>query len=133
VEVPVAARDIVRGTTMTEGDITYVLMNEAEIVGEIAMDEADIVGQVARLTLRAGQPVRKHAIAKATAVERNQLVTVIWSVASINLTAQANAMEKGAVGDVIRVTNTKSKQTVLAQIVDSHTVRVAAPAQLSSR
>jgi len=132
-EVPVAVRDIVRGTTLTEADITYVLMNEAEIVGEIAMDEAEIVGQLARLTLRAGQPVRKHAIGKATAVERGQLVTVMWSVATINLTAQGHAMEKGGVGDVIRVTNTKSKQAVLAEIIDSRTVRVAAPAQVSSR
>ena len=38
-----------------------------------------------------------------------------------------------AAADVIRVTNTKSNQTVLAEIIDSRTVRVAAPEQVSSR
>lgn len=133
VEVPVAARDLPRGTTMTEADITWSTMDEADVVGLVAMDETEIVGQVTRLGLRAGQPVRKHAIAKAVAVERGQQVTLLWSVASINLTAKGQAMDKGAVGELIRVTNTKSNQTVLAEIVDSHTVRVAAPEQVSSR
>jgi flagella basal body P-ring formation protein FlgA len=133
VEVPVPARDLPRGTTMTEADITWMTMDEADIVGSIAMEESEIVGQVTRLTLRSGQPVRKHAIAKAVAVVRGQAVTVVWSVASINLTAQAKAMEQGGVGDLIRVTNTKSNQTMLAEIIDSRTVRVAAPDQTSSR
>jgi flagella basal body P-ring formation protein FlgA len=133
VEVPVAARDVPRGTTLTEDDITFMTMDEADLVGNVAMDLESIVGQITRLALRSGQPVRTHAIAKAVAVERGQLVTVLWSVTSINLTAQGHAMEKGAVGDLIRVTNTKSNQTVLAEILDSRTVRVAAPQQTSSR
>ncbi len=133
IEVPVAARDVPRGTTLTEDDVTLMNVDEADLVGSVAMDFESIVGQVTRLTLRSGQPVRTHAIAKAVAVERGQAVTMVWSVASINLTAQANAMEKGAVGDLIRVTNTKSKETMLAEIIDSRTVRVAAPQQTPSR
>jgi flagella basal body P-ring formation protein FlgA len=131
IEVPVAARDVPRGTTLTEDDITFMNMDEADLVGNIATDLDTIVGQVTRLTLRSGQPVRTHAIAKAVAVERGQSVTMVWSVASINLTAQGNAMEKGAVGDVIRVTNAKSKETMLAEIIDNRTVRIAAPQQTS--
>ncbi|MGE4065000.1 MAG: flagellar basal body P-ring formation chaperone FlgA [Rhodospirillaceae bacterium] len=133
IEVPVLTRDIPRGATVTEADITWLTMNEADVVGEIVMDVDAIVGQVARLSLKGGQPVRKHSVAKAIAVDRGQMVTVLWSVKSINLTAQGHAMEKGGVGDVIRVTNSKSHQTVLAEIIDSRTVRVAAPDQVSSR
>lgn len=133
IEVPVAARDIPRGTTVTEADITWLAIDEADLGPNIVTDEAKIVGQMTRLTLRSGQPVREHAIAKPVAVERGQAVTVLWSVTSINLTAQGQAMEKGGVGDVIRVINTKSSQTMLAEIIDSRTVRVAAPDQVSSR
>lgn len=133
VEVPVAARDLPRGTTVTEDDITWVTMNAGEVVGDIATDEEDILGQATRFLVRAGQPLRSHSIAKEVAVKRGQAVTVLWSVQSINLTAMGSALEKGAVGDVIRVNNTKSNQTVLAQVIDSRTVRVAAPDQISSR
>jgi flagellar basal body P-ring formation protein FlgA len=133
IDVPVAARDLPRGTTVTENDITWVTINEGDITDAVVTDESEIVGQMTRLALRAGQPVRKHSVAKAIAVERGATVTVLWSVKSINLTALGHAMERGAVGDVIRVTNSKSNQTVLAQIVDSRTVRVAAPEQISAR
>ena len=133
IEVPVAARDLPRGTIMTEDDITFLTMDESDLVGNMATDISEIVGQVTRLTLRSGQPVRLHSLARAVAVDRGQSVTVLWSVASINLTAQGKAMEKGGVGDVIRVVNTKSNQTVMAEIIDGRTVRIAAPDQISAR
>lgn len=132
IEVPVLARDVARGTELSGDDITFVLMNEGDVVGDVVTDEAAIVGQTARLMLRAGQPLRKFSLTKPIAVERNQMVTVLWTVKSINLTAQAKTMERGAVGDMIRVTNTKSNQTVLAEVIDSRTVRVAAPEQTAA-
>jgi flagella basal body P-ring formation protein FlgA len=133
VEVPVMARDVARGAELSADDITWVTMNEGDVVGDVLTDEGAIVGLTARQMLRAGQPLRKYSLTKPIAVERNKMVTVMWTVQSINLTAQAKTMERGAVGDVIRVTNAKSNQTVLAEIIDSRTVRVAAPDQVSSR
>lgn len=133
VEVPVATRDLPRGERVAEGDITWVTVNASEAANGVATNEEEIVGQTTRYLVRAGQQFRLNAVAKDVAVKRGQTVTVLWSVQTINLTALGNAQEKGGVGDVIRVTNTKSNQTVLAEIIDSRTVRVAAPDQISSR
>lgn len=127
IDVPVAARDLPRGTTLTRDDFTWVMMNEGEVAGEIARDDDEIVGQMTRYGLRAGQPMRKHAFAKAVAVDRGQLVTIQWSAPGMNLTAQGHAKDKGGVGDVIRVTNTKSSAIVMAEIIDSRTVQIVAP------
>lgn len=124
IEVPVAARDLPRGVTMTADDMTWVMMNEAQIVGEIAKGEDEIIGQTTRHSVRAGQPLRKHSLAKDVVVARGQVVTVIWSAAGMNLTATATAMEKASIGDVIRVTNIKSRQTMLVEVVDNRTARV---------
>lgn len=133
IEVPVLTRNVPPGTILTAADFTMKTINEADVIGEVVMDETEVVGQMVRLTLRAGQPVRRNAITKPIAVDRGQGVTVLWSMKSINLTARGLAMEKGSVGEMIRVTNTKSNQVVLAEIVDNHTVRVAAPDQISAR
>ncbi len=125
VEVPVAARDLGRGTTLTEDDVTWVMMNEAQAVGEYSTDEAEILGQTTRHSVRAGQLLRKHTLAKDVVVARGQTITVTWSAASMNLTATATAMEKGAVGDVIRVMNAKSRQAMLVEVIDSRNARVA--------
>jgi len=125
IDVPVAARDLPRGTTLTEDDISWIIMNEREIAGAVASDINEIIGHVTRYGVRAGQPIRSNSFAKAVAVERGQLVTILWSVPGMNLTAQGEAKEKGGVGDVIRVVNNKSKTMVLAEIIDSRTVRIA--------
>lgn len=133
VEVPVAVRDLPHGTAIADSDITWVMVNASEAVNGVASSQEEIIGQATRYLVRAGQQIRLNSIAKEVAVKRGQTVTVLWSVQTINLTALGHAQEKGGVGDMIRVTNTKSNQTVLAEIIDSRTVRVAAPEQVSSR
>lgn len=133
VEVPVATRDLPTGSVVSESDITWVMVNASEAVNGVASSPDEIVGQATRYLVRAGQQFRANSIAKEIAVKRGQSLTVLWSVQSINLTARGTANEQGSVGDVIRVTNIKSNQTVLAEIIDARTVRVAAPAQMSAR
>lgn len=128
IEVPIAARDLSRGTILTESDFTWVVMNESEVAGEVVGAEEDIVGMITRHSVRAGQPMRKHSVAKPIAVERGQLVTVVWSAPGMNLTAQARVRENGGVGDVVRVINSKSNQVMLAEVIDARTVRVAGAA-----
>ena len=77
--------------------------------------------------------MRPEPTETSRATERSAAPAISWrtSLRAILLSA-AEAIRGGAVGDLIRVTNTKSNQTVLAEIIDSRTVRVAAPQQTSS-
>jgi len=125
VQVPVVARDINRGETIDAKDITYVSMNDTDVVANVLMDEEAIVGRLTKHPIRAGQTLRGFDIFRPTAVERGKLVTIVWSTAAMNLTAQGLAQQPGGIGDVIRVTNSKSKTSVLAEVIDAQTVRVA--------
>jgi flagella basal body P-ring formation protein FlgA len=104
VQVPVAARDINRGETIDAKDITYVSMNDIDVVTNVIMDEDAIVGRLTKHPIRAGQTLRGFDIFRPTAVERGKLVTIVWSTAAMNLTAQGLAQQPGGIGDVIRVT-----------------------------
>jgi len=126
VEVPVAARDFNRGEMLDESSITWVTMNDTDVVANAIMDEAAIVGRQTKHPIRAGQPLRRFDIVRPIAVERGKLVTILWSTAAMNLTVQGKALETGGVGDVIRVSNTKSKTAVMAEVVDATTVRITA-------
>jgi flagella basal body P-ring formation protein FlgA len=133
VEVPVAARDLTRGEILDSEDLTWVTMDDGDVVSNTITDEADLMGRATKHPIRAGQALRKHDIARPVAVARGKLVTILWSTSAINLTAQGLAMEAGGVGDVIRVTNTKSKTVVTVEVIDATTVRVAAPQQTAAR
>ncbi len=132
VRVPVAARDLGRGEVLTAADLTTVTMTDAEVNGNVITDLNDIVGRAAKHAMRAGQVMHGFDIARPVAVERGRIVTIIYTVPLINLTAQGIAQEQGGVGDAIRVTNNKSNTTVIAEVVDAHTVRITAARQTAS-
>lgn len=125
VQVPVAGRDLLRGEILDAQDITWVSMNDGEVVANTITQEADLIGRATKHPIRAGAALRIFDIARPVAVERGKLVTILWSAPSMNLTAQGQATESGGVGDVIRVINTKSKTAVTAEIIDAQTVRIS--------
>jgi flagella basal body P-ring formation protein FlgA len=124
VEVPVAARDIRRGTTLSAEDLNWVQMSEQDIIGEVVRDEKSLIGQIANAGVRAGQTFRAVSVVQPVAVAKGKSVTLIYHTRVMNLTAKGKALEDGAVGRVIRVVNAKSNQTVFAEVIDTDTVRV---------
>jgi flagella basal body P-ring formation protein FlgA len=133
IRVPVLARDLPRNATITEGDLNFVTMNEGDVPAQTVLDAGEIVGRLTKRAVNAGQGLRGYDIARAIAVARGKVVTIIFSAPMIKLTAQGQATENGGVGDVIRVLNLKSNVTVTAQVIDAHTVRIISQQQVASR
>jgi flagella basal body P-ring formation protein FlgA len=75
-----------------------------------------LIGQEPRYQLRAGAPIRTVEVQKPVVVGKSSSVTIILRSKFMTLTAQGRALEDGSVGDVIRVTNVQSKQTVDAKV-----------------
>jgi len=126
VRVPVATHDLSRGTVVSAADLNWIVMNDNVIAANVVTDSANIIGRETKHPIRSGQMLRTHDIALPIAIERGRLITILWSTSLMNLTVQGLAQEAGGVGDVIRVINTKSKTSVLAEVIDAQTVRVSA-------
>lgn len=124
IDVPVAARDIRRGMTVTEDDIRWVTMNSSDLNYNAIRNEDELIGFIANSTVRAGQTFRSFSVKKQVVVEKGKLVNLVFSTAAMQLTAKAKTLQDGAVGEVVRVLNTKSNTTLFAEILDSETVRV---------
>ena len=129
VHVPVAARDLNRGDVLTAADLNTITLTDAEVGANVITDVSDIVGRAAKHAMRTGQMMHPFDIARPVAVERGKMVTILYAVPLISLTAQGIAQEQGGVGDVVRVTNSKSNATVLAEVIDARTVRITTPKQ----
>ncbi len=126
VQVPVAVRDLSRGEMLQESDLTMITLTDTEVVSNVLTAVDDIVGRSTKHAMRAGQMMHTFDIARPVAIERGKMVTILYDVPLINLTAQGIAQEKGGVGDAIRVTNSKSNTTVVAEVIDARTVRIGA-------
>lgn len=124
IEIPVALRDIRRGTLITENDFHWVSMNEHELVGDVLMDADDIAGLTSRRTIRTGQVFHSRDLRVPVVVERGKIVTIRLSTPYMQLSAKGKALENGGAHETIKVVNTLSNKTILATVVDENTVTV---------
>lgn len=75
-----------------------------------------ILGQQTRGIIYAGRAILPDQLAPPRLVERNQLVTLAYESGALSIRTEGRALAAGAAGDVIRVMNLASRNTVLATI-----------------
>ena len=126
VQIPVLNRAISHGDVITASDIAYVKVRETDVRSNQVNDPGALVGMTSKQqTLRPGQPISATDLQKPLAVARGALVTMVLSHGGMQLTAQGRAIDQGALGEVIRVSNTHSNLTVEATIDGTNHVRVS--------
>jgi len=91
-----------------------------------ARDLAEVEGQEVRTAVYRGQPILLSNLAPAAEVERNQLVTILFESGPVTISAEGRALDRGGVGDRIRVMNTGSRTTVLGAVAPGGMIRVGA-------
>ncbi|MGC9418342.1 MAG: flagellar basal body P-ring formation chaperone FlgA [Rhodovulum sp.] len=121
-EMLVATRTIRGQTILGPGDIAVA---EGTMPGALT-DPAEAVGQEARVNLYAGRPIRAGDIGPPAIIERNQIVTLIYRNGPVNIAADARALDRGGVGDALKVMNLASRTTVIGFVAPDGTVTVGA-------
>ena len=107
-ETVVAARTLRSHTIIGPKD---VLAKEIVVDGAFERVE-NVIGQEARVSLYAGRPIRFEDIGPAAIIERNQIVMLVYQRRGLRIAADARALGRGGVGDLIRVMNLTSRTTI---------------------
>lgn len=76
----------------------------------------DVIGQEARVALYPGRIIGLSDIGPPALVQRNQIVRVIFRTNGLQITAEGRALERGGVGDQVRIMNTSSRATLFGQV-----------------
>ncbi len=116
----VAGRTLRAGTLLTGEDLAVI----AEDVPGALSSLDDAIGQEARVNLYAGRPVRPGEIGPAAVVERNQIVTLIYGQNGLTIATEGRVLERGGVGDRIRVMNLSSRNTITGTVGEDGKVYV---------
>ncbi len=114
--IPVLVHAMGRGEVIGEADIQWVDVREEVVRRDVISNPRMLIGLEPRYQLRPGVPVRTNEVQKSVVVGKNSSVTIVLRSKFMTLTAQGRAIEDGSVGDVVRVTNVQSKQTVDAKV-----------------
>jgi flagella basal body P-ring formation protein FlgA len=116
----VPARTIRANQIITEMDVTFAATDLSTGYSRLS----DVIGQEARVALYAGRPILVGDIGPPAVIDRNQIVPLRYSANGINISTEGRALERGAIGDRIRVMNLGSRATLFGQILGDGTIEV---------
>lgn len=119
----IASRTIRAQAILTAADLAVI---EKTTPGTLTMAE-EALGLEARVVLYAGRPIRPQDIGPPAIVERNQIVTVYFRSGALIIAADARALTRAGVGDLVRVMNLASRNTITGVVREDGTVTVGGP------
>lgn len=107
---------------------TVITVNDVALnVGNVSVGFArvsDVIGQEARVALYPGRPILMGDIGPPSLIVRNQIVQVAFRGSGLNIITEGRALDRGAVGDRIRVMNLASRATLFGQVLEDGTIQV---------
>jgi len=124
IDVPTLARRVAKGEVIAKNDIRWVQMRADRTQRDIIIDAENLIGMSPKRHLRPEKPVRAADIQLPVLVEKGKLVTIFLKKPGLMLTSQGRALQDGADGQTIRITNTNTSRTVEAVVVGSGMVTV---------
>jgi flagella basal body P-ring formation protein FlgA len=123
-EALVPARAIAQGQVIRAGDLVPTRRPKSEAAPNVVREAEQAVGRAAKRALRAGGIIYQSDVVKPEVVARNEAVTISYEVPGIVVSIRGQALEPGALGDVINVLNAQSKKTLQATITGPGRVSV---------
>lgn len=135
VELEVAApnRAIAIDEVIGADDIEKIKLPRERLPADAITDASDLIGKSARHLLRADQPLRVGDVQQPLVVRKGDLVTIEIRTPNMELSAQGKALEDGALGAAVRVTNTQSNRVVETVVAGPNSVRAGALSKLAAR
>jgi flagella basal body P-ring formation protein FlgA len=122
VRIVVPTRDIARGTTISQADLTTKTVDDNVLSGTVTSAN-DIVGMETRRVLHAGESVRLDDVRHPILVTKGSTVTMIFEAPGITLTAAGRAMSEGGLGETVTVQNPVSFRQISATVAGPGEVR----------
>lgn len=113
-----------RNMVLTDEDISLEKMNINRLSSGYFDDIEQLKGKILTQNLIKGAVLTKHHVKLQMAINRGQMVTLIAKNSVIEVRMKGKAMGKGAIGEIIKVKNMKTKRIVEGVIIDKHLINV---------
>lgn len=116
----IAARTLLDGQVIAATDLAVA---PGDVLGTFS-DPHAAIGQKVRGQIHAGRPIGPADVQPTMTVERNAIVTLRYQSGGLNLTAEGRTLEQGTPGQVIRVMNLGSRNTLLGTVAENGEILV---------
>ena len=124
VSLPVPARAIAAGQIIDGRDLVMADVAAARLQGDVVERSSDAVGLVSLHGMQPGRPIARSDLGQPDLVMRGGNILMRLASAGIEVAAQGQALEAGAIADRIRVLNPVSHAVLVATVIGPNEVRV---------
>ncbi|MEE2526189.1 flagellar basal body P-ring formation chaperone FlgA [Hyphobacterium sp. HN65] len=124
IEVPVLTRAIPAGHVISDGDLDWQSVRADRLRADAITSPDMMIGQEARRALRPGEAVRGYDLQSPVVVHRGDIVSLVFNVPGLTLTARARALEDAGSDEIARFVNLQSNRTVDAMVEGPGRARV---------
>lgn len=123
--IAVPAHGMAIGDVFGPSDISEIKLPRDRVAPDAITNAQELLGKATRRILRGGETVRAGDVEAPVVVHKGDLVTIALNTALMQLTAQGKALDDGAMGAAIRVTNTQSNRVLEAAVAGPNQVVIA--------
>ncbi|MFK7877597.1 MAG: flagellar basal body P-ring formation chaperone FlgA [Paracoccaceae bacterium] len=120
-ETVVPIKTIRANTILSAADLTINTKLEGQGISTLA----EAIGMESRVVLYAGRPIRPDDIGPPAVVTRNQLLPIHFQHGALAISTTGRALDRGAVGETIRVMNVSSRATLFGRILPDGSIQIA--------
>lgn len=125
-EVPVAARNLNKGSVVGPEDVRMARLNLKALPGDIVVDDKNVIGKETGIEVSQGGFFKQAKLTMPTIITAGEAVTIRYRIKSLEATATGVALDPGGKGQDIRVKNAFSKKVLTGSIVEPGLVEVRA-------
>ncbi|WP_329611308.1 lateral flagellar basal body P-ring formation protein LfgA [Aeromonas caviae] len=114
----VTAREIQKGQTIGPEDLVEKSLEVSRLQRGFVPSTDDLTGSKSTRHLRMGQLISELDLQKSWAVREGEGVLIRAGQGNFSATTRGKALESGAIGDGVRVRNTRSGKEIQAWVID---------------
>lgn len=128
-QVAVTSAPVTANTPLQSGDVALA-RRDVTMVPDSISSLPGAIGLSSRRSLRAGEVLRQGQLAAPMLIKRGSAVNIVARKEQVEVSMAGEALDPGALGEVIRVRNATSGTVIRARVVDAGVVE---PADLAGR
>ncbi len=118
-----ATRDLDRGASLSN-EVLRVRMDTVGMMKPCAWDPSQLSQATLDGPVRAGKAISFGDVEQLQLVKSGSLVSLVANVNGLTVSVQGIALERGAIGDTIRVRNLSSKKMMTGKVIDVGLVEI---------
>jgi len=123
-KIVLSKRFISRGKVITKEDLVIDTIEVSNSNRRYFDSPSSIIGQVAKRNIPVGRKILATTLKPAMIIKRGNEVVIIARTAGILIRTKGKALSDGAIGQIVKVKNSRSQRELQATVIAPNTVKV---------